>query len=176
MKSQKWSKSEALGSNNAFKDGLAEYYTVCSNKCILESFKLLANNVNIHFTWTQCILMITSCKLAYALLPDIVNWVRVCYISRIFLHFHWDFDNRHYFYTCSNSPALNARLPFSGTTPAHQFIHEILCFEMILSWMSDIYELFKSTTLFINFMRKSSLLVKKLGVCVALGHCLPYEK
>ena len=27
MKFQKWSKSEALGSNYTFKDGLAEYYT-----------------------------------------------------------------------------------------------------------------------------------------------------
>ena len=40
----------------------------------------------------------TSCKLAYTLLPNIVNRVRVCYISSIFLYFHWDFDNRHYFY------------------------------------------------------------------------------
>ena len=59
MKSQKWSKSEALGSNYTFKDGLAEYYTVCPNKCILKSFKFLANNLDIHFIWTHCILMIT---------------------------------------------------------------------------------------------------------------------
>ena len=48
MKSQKWSKSEALGSDYTFKDGLAEYYTVCPNKCILKSFKFLANNLDIH--------------------------------------------------------------------------------------------------------------------------------
>ena len=57
MKSQKESKSEALGSNCTFKDGLAEYYTVCPNKCILKSFKFLANNLDIHFTWIHCILM-----------------------------------------------------------------------------------------------------------------------
>ena len=59
MKSQKWSKSEALGSDYTFKDGLAEYYTVCPNKCILKSFKLMANNVDVHFTWTHSVLMIT---------------------------------------------------------------------------------------------------------------------
>ena len=31
MKSQKWSKSEALGSNYTFKDRLEEHYTVCPN-------------------------------------------------------------------------------------------------------------------------------------------------
>ena len=59
MKSQKWSKSEALGSNYTFEDRLAEYYTVCPNKCMLKPFKFLANNLDIHFTWTHCILMIT---------------------------------------------------------------------------------------------------------------------
>ena len=59
MKSQTLSKSEALGSNYTFKEGMAEYYTVCSNKCILKSFKFLASNLDIHFTWTHCILMIT---------------------------------------------------------------------------------------------------------------------
>ena len=49
MKSQTWSKSEALGPNYTFKNGLAEYYTVCSNKCIIKSFKFLANNLDIHF-------------------------------------------------------------------------------------------------------------------------------
>ena len=39
MKSQKWSKSEPLRSNYTFKDGLADYHTVCTNKCILKSFK-----------------------------------------------------------------------------------------------------------------------------------------
>ena len=58
MKSQKWSKSEALGSNYTFKDGMAEHYAVFPNKCILKSFKFLANNFDIHFTWAYCILMI----------------------------------------------------------------------------------------------------------------------
>ena len=31
-------------------------------------------------------------------IPGIVNQVRVLHISSIFLYFHWDFDNRHYFY------------------------------------------------------------------------------
>ena len=45
--------------NNTFKDGLTEHYIVCPNKCILKSFKFLANNRDIHFTWTHCISMIT---------------------------------------------------------------------------------------------------------------------
>ena len=59
MKSQKWSKREALGSNYTLKNRLAEYYTVCSNKFILKSFKFLANSLDIHFTWIRSILMIT---------------------------------------------------------------------------------------------------------------------
>ena len=59
MKSHKWSISEALVLKYRFKDGLAEYYTVCSNNCISKSFKFLANNVVIHFTWIHGILMIT---------------------------------------------------------------------------------------------------------------------
>ena len=38
---------------------MAEYYTVYSNKYVLKSFKVLANNLDIHFTWTHCISMIT---------------------------------------------------------------------------------------------------------------------
>ena len=57
MKSQKWCKSEPLGLNNSFGDGLAEYYTVCPNKCTLKSFKFLASNLDIHFTWIHRILM-----------------------------------------------------------------------------------------------------------------------
>ena len=57
VKSQKRIESEVLESKHMFKDELAEYYTV--RPCILKSFKLLANNLDIHFTWTHCILMIT---------------------------------------------------------------------------------------------------------------------
>ena len=39
MKSQKPSKSDALGSNYTLKDGLEECYTVFSNKCILNLSK-----------------------------------------------------------------------------------------------------------------------------------------
>ena len=56
---KKWNKTEALGSNYTFKDGLAEYYIVCSNKCIFKSFQFLANSLDIDFTWTHCILMST---------------------------------------------------------------------------------------------------------------------
>ena len=56
IKSKKWSKSEALGSNYTFKDGLPGYYTIFLNKGILKSFKFLVNNFDIHFTWT-CFLM-----------------------------------------------------------------------------------------------------------------------
>ena len=59
MKSQKWNKNEARGSNYTFKDGQAEYYTVFPNKCMLKSLKFLAKNLDIHFTWTHYILMIT---------------------------------------------------------------------------------------------------------------------
>ena len=57
MKSQKWCKNEPLGLNNSFGDRLAKYYTVCPNKCTLKSFKFLANNLDIHFTWIDRILM-----------------------------------------------------------------------------------------------------------------------
>ena len=59
MKSQKWSRSEALESNYTLQDGLEEYYRVCLNKCILKAFKFLANNLDINFTWTHCTLIIT---------------------------------------------------------------------------------------------------------------------
>ena len=58
MKSQKWSKNEVLGSNYTFKGGLLEYYAICPSKCILKSFKFVAKNPDIRFTWTYCILMI----------------------------------------------------------------------------------------------------------------------
>ena len=73
MKSQKWSKSEALRSSHTFKDGQAEYYTVCPNKCVLKSFKFLAINVDIHLTWTHCILMITF----YCTCVDKVQYVHL---------------------------------------------------------------------------------------------------
>ena len=38
-----------------FKDGLAKYYIVYPNICILNSFKFLANKLDMHFTWTHCI-------------------------------------------------------------------------------------------------------------------------
>ena len=71
MKCQKCCESQALhkrggsslwkGSNDTFEDVLAQYYTVCPNKCILNSFKFLSNNLDTRFTWTPrtyCISMI----------------------------------------------------------------------------------------------------------------------
>ena len=69
--SQKCSKNEALHEIGevlrhakdrmcySTEDGVAEYYTVCQNKCILKSFKFLANKLGIRFTWTHCLSMIT---------------------------------------------------------------------------------------------------------------------
>ena len=49
-------------SNDTFKGKLTQYYTVCASKCILNSFKFLANNLdedlNVHLFWTKYILMI----------------------------------------------------------------------------------------------------------------------
>ena len=42
-------------------------------------------------------------------------------------------------------------------------------FEMILTGMSDIYEFFRSITLFTNLMEKSRLLATKLGGCILLA-------
>ena len=56
----KWGRSSpGKGLIYTFKDGMANYYTVCSNKCILKAFKFLANNLDINFTWTHCTSMIT---------------------------------------------------------------------------------------------------------------------
>ena len=65
---------------------------------------------------------------------------------------------------------------FQRAAPVLPFITEISRFEMILIWMSDIYEFFKSITFFINWMWKSWLLVTKLGTCVALTHHLHHEQ
>ena len=75
MKSQKWSKSEALGSNYTLKDGLAEYYTVCPNNCILKSFKFLTNKFDTHFTWTPCICM--------NILIHTCRWIKVQHIHLV---------------------------------------------------------------------------------------------
>ena len=42
IKSQKWSKNEALGSDYTFKDGLSKHYTVWPDKCILNSYIILS--------------------------------------------------------------------------------------------------------------------------------------
>ena len=55
-------------SNGTFKDELAKYYTVCPNKCILRSFKFLANNIHIHllghnvYQWLFLMFICRYCK------------------------------------------------------------------------------------------------------------------
>ena len=69
-------------------------------------------------------------------------------------------------------PSYFPTLPFwiggsrvQKAAPALPFIPEISYFVMILAWMSDIYEFFKSITLFKNSMWKFWLLVIKLDAC-----------
>ena len=74
-------------------------------------------------------------------------------------------------YICPNSLALNRKLPFwkdSSSHPPKVVFPEIFHSEIILTWMSDIYEYLKSVTLFTNSLWKSWLLITKLGVWVAL--------
>ena len=65
---------------------------------------------------------------------------------------------------------------FQKAAPAIPYIPEISRFGMILAWMSDVYELFKSITLFKNLMWKFWLLVTKLDACIALGYHLHHEQ
>ena len=81
-------------------------------------------------------------------------------------------------YICPNSLALNRKLPFwkdSSSHPPKVVLPEISRSEIILTWMSDIYEYLKSVTLFTNSMWKSWLLITKLGVWVALIQHLLYQ-
>ena len=77
--------------------------------------------------------------------------------------------------TCSVNVTYIPTLPFwtvgsrfQRTAPALPVLPEISRFEMIPVWVSDIYEFFKSITLFTNSIWKSWLLITKLGACVAL--------
>ena len=65
---------------------------------------------------------------------------------------------------------------FKWAAPILPFLPEISCFEMTLIWMSDIYEFFRSVTLFTNSMEKSWLLVTKLGACITLGNHLHHKQ
>ena len=65
---------------------------------------------------------------------------------------------------------------FERTAPVLSFLLEISHFEMILAWMSDVYEFFKSVTPFTTLMWKPWLPAMKLGACVALGYHLHYEQ
>ena len=106
MKSQKWSESEALGSDYTFKDGLLEYYTVCPNKCIRKLFKVVVNNLETHFTWKFLYIndyfLMYKCRYVKEQHIHLLSWHTnrdgVCYISSIFLYFYWDFDNRDCFH------------------------------------------------------------------------------
>ena len=58
------------------------------------------------------------------------------------------------------------------TAPAIPVLPEIFRVEMILAAMPDIYEFFKSVTLFTYSMWKPWVLITKLDVCVAPAHHL----
>ena len=64
---------------------------------------------------------------------------------------------------------------FERTTPVLPGLSEISRFEMILTQMSEIYEFFKSITLFTNSMWKSWLLIAKVCACIALVHDLHHQ-
>ena len=65
---------------------------------------------------------------------------------------------------------------FDWAAPALPFLPEISHFEIIPTWMSGIYEFFRSITLFTNSIEKSWLLVTKLVACVTLGHHLHHKQ
>ena len=58
---------------------------------------------------------------------------------------------------------------FERTAPILLFLPEISLFEMVLAWMPDIYEFFKSITFFANSVWKLWLVVTKLGAFFALA-------
>ena len=58
---------------------------------------------------------------------------------------------------------------FERTAPILLFLPEISLFEMVLAWMPDIYEFFKSITFFANSVWKLWLVVTKLGAFIALA-------
>ena len=77
---------------------------------------------------------------------------------------------------CSNSPLLNGRLKFWEGKCCHPISSwNLPFFEIILSWMSDIYQFFKLNTLFTNLLWKFWLLVTKVDACVALCHYSHHE-
>ena len=65
---------------------------------------------------------------------------------------------------------------FEKTAFVLPFLLEVSCFVIILAEMKDLYESFKLITFFSNSMRKSWLLVTKLGVCITLGYHLHHEQ
>ena len=78
---------------------------------------------------------------AYTLLPGIVNRVRVCHISSIFLYFHWIFDNRHYFYArrtfisfFKSSPSARLYLEVLKTIPRLNL--KTVCIDSLLCYIS----------------------------------------
>ena len=129
------------------------------HKCILNSFKFLANNFNILFghiiyfficTWwwffnvhmqINEIATYTSCKLKYTLIPGLVNRACVCvcecYISSIF----FNVDNKHYFYDkrffigfIKSSPSARLYLEVLVTTVWLNL--KTVCIDSLLSYIS----------------------------------------
>ena len=65
--------------------------------------------------------------------------------------------------------------PLARTTPVLPFLLEISRFAIILTWMSDIYEFFKSITLLKKLICKSWLVITQLGAWVTLIQHLHHQ-
>ena len=98
------------------------------------------------------------------------DWVKLIYPTG-FISFHLTFAaffvlNKYIFQFSRferETPVFRQQL----TPPSPRFIPEIFHFEMILAWMSHIYEFFKLIALFKNSMWKSWLLATKLRARIA---------
>ena len=91
--------------------------------------------------------------MAYTLLPGIVNRVRVCYISSIFLYFHWDFDNRHYFYDKGTFIAFLKSIPSARLYLVSVIYYTLVELENSVDWQSLIFPFVSSIALF-SFRKK----------------------
>ena len=86
------------------------------------------------------------------------DWVKLIYPTG-FISFHLAFAA---FFVFNKYMFQFSRFQMAAHAPLPRFIPEIFRFEMILAWMSHIYEFFKSIALFKNSMWKSWLLATKL--------------
>ena len=86
MKSHKWCKSEALCYDRTTRSKTYWQSTIqfAQTDVSLKSFKFLANNLDIHFTWTYCILMIflmCICRQIKVQHMHLVNWYTRSYLA-----------------------------------------------------------------------------------------------